>query len=304
MTGAATTRASFRAMGTDIEVLGPRAGFADALDTIARRFATEERRFSRFRGDSELTRINRSAGHPTTISSTMGTVLRASLDAAQRTEGRFDPTVLHALEAAGYDRDFDEILAGARGELHPAEPCGRWREIALDAGRVVLPPDIGIDLGGFVKGWTADAAAGDALATGIAWIAVNAGGDLRVDGAAPALRVKVEDPGDPSVTLVTLEMSTGALATTSVVKRAWGPDAHHVIDPRSGRPATSDVLQATVWAPTCAEAEVLAKDVLLLGAPAAAAHEAVVVTRDGDVVVSFTPQNLPADAATSDRNVA
>jgi thiamine biosynthesis lipoprotein len=304
MTGAATTRASFRAMGTEIEVLGARDGFADAVDAIARRFATEERRFSRFRGDSEITRINRRAGRPTTISSTMGTVLRASLDAAQRTEGRFDPTVLHALEATGYDRDFDEILAGARGELHATEPCGRWREIALDTGRVLLPPEVGIDLGGFAKGWTADAAAGDARATGIAWIAVNAGGDLRVEGAAPPLHVKVEDPEDPSATLVTLEMSTGALATTSVVKRSWGPDAHHMIDPRTGRPAATDVLQATAWAPTCADAEVLAKEAVLLGSSAAGAREVVIVTRDGDVVVSFAPQNRRADAVAPDRKAA
>ena len=283
-----TARASFRAMGTGVELLGPGGDAFDVARTaVVRRFTEDERRFSRFRGDSELSSVNRSAGTWTVISEELETVLRAAIEAATRSGGRFDPTVLGALEAAGYDRDYDEVLAGARAALHPAEPCGRWRDIELAPGRVRLPEGVGIDLGGLAKGWTVDAAAWAAVGAGLRWAMVNAGGDLRIVGDAPPLPVSIEDPDAPGTSILIVELATGALATSSVATRAWGPNAHHLIDPRTGRPAATDVVQATTWAPTCAEAEIVAKDLVLRGSDAAGATEAVVVTRGGDVLVSF-----------------
>jgi thiamine biosynthesis lipoprotein len=291
--------ATFRSMGTDVSVIGPdRASFGRAVDVVRARFEAEDRRCSRFRADSELTRVNRAAGVWTRISAPFADVTDRAIAAARATDGRFDPTVHDALVAAGYDRDFDEMLAGARGELHPATPCGRWTDIERRGDELRLPPEVHLDLGGIAKGWTVDLAVDEALAHS-PWIVVNAGGDLRVGGDADPIEVGIEDPERPTDELLRTTIATGALATSSVMKRAWGTDAHHVIDPATGRPAVTDVLQATVWAPTCAEAEVAATDALLSGPAAAGRYPAVLVTRSAEIIVSMPvePPRRPEAAA-------
>ena len=280
---------AFRAMGTGIQLLGPEDHPAApaAAQAVEQRFTEEEQRFSRFRSDSELSLVNAAAGSPTPVSPAFAEVVLLALDAAAATEGLFDPTVHDALVAAGYDRDFAEVLAGARGSLHPAVPCGRWAEVEVDAGVMRLPVSVHLDLGGIAKGWTVDLAAYDALEAGLPWALVNAGGDLRLVGDAPTIEIAVEDPEQPERELLRLRLADGALATSSVAKRSWAPGRHHVIDPRTGAPAETDLLQATVWAPTCTQAEILATRALLEGSVAAASLRCAVVTRGGDVLVAF-----------------
>jgi len=286
-----TSVLAFRAMGTDVRLIGP-AGhptFARAGDVVRDTFEREEHRCSRFRADSELSNVNACAGSWTQVSAGLTRIVVAAIDAARRTQGRFDPTVLPAVLAAGYDRDFDEVLAGARAALRPAAPCGRWEEIEIHGRRLRLPTGAALDLGGFAKGWTVDLAADAAIAAGLPWALVNAGGDLRLGGAGPegGIDVAVEDPEDQQVELARLRLSHGALATSSVTRRAWGHGMHHLIDPATGRPADGAVLQATVWAPTCAEAEVAAKDALLSGPAAVERSAAILVLRDGEVHASL-----------------
>jgi FAD:protein FMN transferase len=286
-----TDQHTFRAMGTNVTLMGPECpAFPPAARSVEAVFAREEQRYSRFRGDSELTRVNTAAGTWTTVTPAFEGLVRFALVKAAETDGAFDPTVLDAVIAAGYDRTFDEVLAGARGALHPPRPCGRWREIEVREGAIRLPDAVGLDLGGVAKGHTADLAALEAVAAGMDWALVNAGGDLRIAGDAPELRVAIEDPEDRSQTLAELHLREGALASSSVRSRAWGDDLHHVIDPRTGAPAKGDAVQATVWAPTCAEAEVLATWALLLGPDAASVLPSAIVTRDGDVLVSFSSE--------------
>lgn len=280
---------SFRAMGTTVRVLtderAPASAVSSAAGAIRHTFEREERRFSRFRADSELSLVNTAAGHPTRVSPTFASVMRLALDAAAATGGLFDPAVLGALKAAGYDRGFDEVLAGARGALHPATPCGRWRDVVLEDDGLLLPSGVGVDLGGLVKGWTADRAASRAMDAGLPWALVNAGGDLRVAGSAPPVSVAVEDPDDPDVELGRLTVRAGGVATSSIRSRSWGAGLHHVIDPRTGAPSATDLIQVTVAASTCAEAEVRAKAVLLRGS-IAADESTVAVSSDGHVFVS------------------
>ena len=286
-------RHAFRAMGTAVELLvdddrTPAAAVARAIAEVESVFLREELRYSRFRGDSELSRVNAAAGSTTLVSEPFAELLRFSLRQAAGSGGLFDPTVLAAVRAAGYDRDFDEVLAGARDALRPrAVPCGRWREIGL-RGRVLrLPRGVGLDLGGVAKGWTVDLAADAAVSAGMPWAVVNAGGDLRVAGSAPAVEVAVEDPADPSATIARLSVTAGAVATSSTLRRAWGEGLHHLIDPRTGAPSDTGVVQATVWAPTCALAEIAAKRALLGGE--LGADPGVVVGGDGDVVMNLEP---------------
>jgi thiamine biosynthesis lipoprotein len=280
-------------MGTEVELAadateGDRA-FALAAERVERTFAREDRRCSRFREDSELSEVNRRAGRPTLLSPGLATIVRHALAAAAGTDGRFDPTVLDAVVAAGYDRDFDEVLAGARAALRPTRPCGRWREASLDDDVLLLPPDVGLDLGGIAKGWTVDLAIAEALDEGLSWVVVNAGGDLRFDGDAPpgGFDVGVEDPQALGLELLVLILDRGAVASSSTTRRAWGEGLHHLIDPSTGAPASTGVLQATVWAPTCAEAEIRAKDALLRGEDALDGTLGVLVTDDGRVVTNL-----------------
>jgi thiamine biosynthesis lipoprotein len=159
---------------------------------------------------------------------------------------------------------------------------------------VRIPDGTGIDLGGVAKGWTVDLAAAAALEAGAAWALVNAGGDLRIAGEAPALDVAIEDPADRSAEALRVRLAAGGLATSSIRVRAWGEGRHHLIDPATGAPADDAVIQASVWAATCAEAETLATWALLTGRSALDRVAGAIVTRDGDLVTSFPTTEVAA----------
>jgi thiamine biosynthesis lipoprotein len=282
---------TFRAMGTQIEVLADDDTdpivFEAAAASVARIFEREESRFSRFREDSELSRVNRSAGSWVEVSDPFADVVAMAIRGAERTGGLFDPTVLQALEAAGYDRDFASVDGhDDRARLAPV-PCGGWERIELRDARVRLPSGVGLDLGGLVKGWTADLATEAVVAAGLPWAIVNAGGDLRMAGEAPPQEIGIEDPDDRREVLCVVRIDGGAFATTSVTQRRWGKGQHHLIDPRIGLPAATPVVQATVWASTCAEAEVSSKRAALQGLDALEELSAVLVLATGEIVTNL-----------------
>ena len=216
----------------------------------------------------------------------------------QATGGRFDPTVLDALEAAGYDRSFDQLPAGRHGTadnrpaLGPAPGLAAIR-IDTEAGTVTLPVGTRVDPGGIAKGYAADLLCADLRAGGAVGACVNIGGDLRVSGTSPrggpwAVAVPHPHGGEAA----TLELSDGAAATSSPLQRAWhaaGRPAHHLIDPRTGQPADTGILQATVVAGEAWRAEVAAKAAFLAGLPDALplatrlGTEALVIDQDGGI---------------------
>jgi thiamine biosynthesis lipoprotein len=287
---------AFRSMGTLVTLIAPapageRAAerLEEALAVVRATFEREDERFSRFRAGTEISLVNDRAGTWTQVSKPFLKVLRSSLAAAAETGGLFDPSVLPALLAVGYDRDFDDVIAGARLALHPPEPCGRWREIRIREDAVLLPDGVALDFGGIAKGWTVDRAA-KRIRHLVPWCLLDAGGDLRLVGSAPGggLEIAVEDPHDATAEILRLRLSGGAVATSSVTLRSWGPDLHHLIDPRTGLPARTGVLQATVWAKTCAQAEVASKWALLDGETALARFPAVLVHDDGRIVTNLS----------------
>ena len=264
------------------------AALTHAFDIVQRTFVREDQRFSRFRPDTEISRVNDAAGSWTTVSKPFLKVLLLALEAARVTDGLFDPTVLPALLAAGYVGDFDEVLAGARLALHPPEPCGRWPEIEIRGREVRLPAGVSLDFGGIAKGWTVDRAA-KRMRELLPWALVDAGGDLRLVGRAPAggLAIGIEDPHEPSREVLRLRLERGALATSSVTTRSWGEGRHHLIDPRTSEPAATGILQATVWAPTCSGAEMGSKWALLEGDGILERLPAVLVHDDGGIVTNL-----------------
>jgi FAD:protein FMN transferase len=270
----------FRAMNTDVAAWlwsdSPASAFW--LHEIEAFFGEVEAELSRFRPESGLSRLNASAGRgPQPVSDLVQTVLAAALRSAEDSEGIFDPTVLGALHRAGYVRSF-ELLAdgsvqqeGEAGDAVREDAALDWRAVALDRrrGEVTLPAGLGLDLGGIAKGWAVDRAAEMLGAWGAAL--VDAGGDIRAS-AAPGGEpwpIGIQDPFDPAADLGVLDLSEGAVATSTVGRRRWQHDGrlmHHLIDPQTGEPSRSDLHTVTVIAPTAADAEVAAKVALILGA--------------------------------------
>lgn len=299
--GTAAVQETFRVMGTDAHVIvvdGP----TDAIPSARDQLEQLEARWSRFRADSELCRLNERAGTPVIVSDLTFALVDLACQWWARTGGAFDPTVLPALERAGYDRTFEDLrtsgLTDAAGRIDPAPGCGG---IVLDpiARAMTLPPGVRIDLGGIAKGFAADVVAAQVLRSGAAGVCVNLGGDLRVSGRPPhgadAWVVAVDGPPgfDAEGPLGVVSLTEGAVATTSRSLRTWrrGPSTHHhVIDPRTGRPACTPWVSATVISGRAVDAEALAKAALLAPTPALAssaltAHggTGVLVADDGTV---------------------
>lgn len=273
-------RRSFRAMGTDVELLVHADDAGAALDAAECEFHRLEALLSRFREDSELSRLNRDGSID--AGPDLLRVVELALAARDRTGGRFDPTVHDALVAAGYDRTF-EAVAPARDEWAQATGAPAGGEVSVAGRRIELEPGVRLDLGGIGKGYAAERAA-ELLATAGPCL-VNAGGDIAVRGGSWPVGVEH----------LTLELSAGGLATSGRDRRRWrrgGRELHHLIDPETGEPARTDVLRVTVVAGDAVDAEVAAKSLFLAGADRAAAEAdaagtpAVVVAEDGRTLLA------------------
>jgi thiamine biosynthesis lipoprotein len=280
---------TFRAMNTDVKVITsvdePRV--AHAVSSV---FAQAEARFSRFRDDSELSRINRSC-EPMVVSAAMFDALATARRYVELTGGLFDPAIGGALVALGYDRSFAPgALDREREEAAPA--AASFLSVELDAARktVKRPHHIQLDLGGMIKGRTVDEAAAHLPLRG----AIDAGGDIVVrGGGTKGWRIAIEDPRDSSRTIGSVRVSDGAIATSAANRRRWRVARsvrHHLVDPRTQRSAVTDVLQATVIAPTAERADVFAKTVFLLGVDRgldlleSVGLGAVVINANGEVI--------------------
>lgn len=239
----------FRSMGCEIVVGG---ATDDEASRIERLFARRDATFSRFVAASEINRVNEHAGRPTLVSADFAAMVDLALTAAGQSRSLVDPTLGSALETAGYDRDFAALDDDPR-PVGLAAPS-RLRGLRLRGRVLELPAGVRLDLNGIVKSQTVDEAV--ALLSGCGY--VSAGGDLAARGD-----LSVGLPGGEVVHLV-----AGGLATSGSDRRRWhrgGRLQHHLIDPRTGRPANSPWEQVTVCARTCLGADVAAKAAFLLG---------------------------------------
>lgn len=311
---------SFACFGGTVELHVKGTG-ADGTSAVAAARAARERldgihqRLSRFHEASELSLLNRDPRATVPASPLLRALARAVVEAGHRSGGLVDATLLDEIEAAGYrdslqGRERTPLAALLNGSGEPAtamtkpaatgpSPRRAWELIEVDerAGTITRPPGVRIDSGGIAKGLAADLVA-VRLGSHPAF-AVDCCGDLRIGGREGAPRVvHVSDPfgGDP---IHTLALMRGAIATSGIGARSWrvgDGHAHHLLDPATGRPAFTGVVQATALAPTGFLAEVHAKSALLAGPEHAAEwlpHGGVIVTEDGRAEV-LGPQRADA----------
>ncbi len=282
-----------------VEGAGPAGEPGEALFAARDLLLVWHAEFSRFKPESELSRLNRDERSAVPVSALMARFAQAVVDAAAATGGLVDATMLDEIERLGYktERFHGSLALPLALALAPPRCCAgphpdrRWRTIEVDlaTSTVTRPPGVRLDGGGIVKGLLADVV-GELLQEHNSYL-VDCEGDVRVGGGAGLERsIAVTAPLSRRV-LHEFTLAAGAVATTSITKRSWMErlkPAHHLLDPATGLPAYTGIVQATALAPTALEAEALAKAALLSGPRAAAGwlrHGGVILLDDDSHVV-------------------
>ncbi len=264
----------FFAMGSAMSALMETVSLAgeDALEQTPAWFEEWEQALSRFRPDSELSVLNDSPGYPMPVGEALWDALQAARRAHRLSRGLVTPTVLTALESAGYDRSFELVVDGpsraGSGSLPNAQSLD---QVVFDPVKhtVLLPPGVRLDLGGIGKGWAAQQAMQRLSAFGPAL--VDAGGDLAISATlmdGQPWQVGVGNPFDPEQNLALLRLGRCGAATSGRDYHRWFQDGvwqHHIINPRTGRPAQTDVVSVTALAADALLSEMAAKTALILG---------------------------------------
>jgi FAD:protein FMN transferase len=262
--------ATWESLGTSVVLrVADGTRLEDARAAVERDLAAIDRACSRFRADSELTRVNAQAGRSLKIGALLMEAIELALRAAELTDGDVDPTVGRALTLAGYDRDWRRLDPPAahprRDTALTARTIRGWRTVALDRehGTLRTPAGIALDLGATAKAWAADRAAAAACAAARCGALVSVGGDIATHGPAPVggwqIRVTDDHRSDSSAAGQTISIDSGGLATSSTAVRRWshaGRNMHHIIDPATGAPVRDTWRTVSVAAACCADANI------------------------------------------------
>jgi thiamine biosynthesis lipoprotein len=261
---------------------------------------------SRFRDDSELARINRTGGG--VVSPLLFAAVEAALSAAETTDGLVDPTVGAAMNALGYDRDFDVIVRRGAKPSFELRPASGWRSVDVfrDTSIVRVRRNGHLDLGATAKAFAADRIASSIYAATGSPILVSLGGDIASGGPAPAAGWPIlvtDDSRDRRGPGQVVAIREGGLATSSTTVRRWrtgNVEAHHIVDPRTGAPAAEVWRTVSVAARTCLDANTAATAAIVMGRTAPAWLDerdliARLVRVNGEVVLTGGwPKEVPA----------
>lgn len=292
---------SFRAIGTTATVVVTgRAALHPAVELLRADLAALDGACSRFRADSEIRAVERAAGRWVEVSPLLARCLDAALRVASLTAGLVDPTVATCMDAIGYDRDFDLLgAAGPTSTRAVPRPAPGWWRIGWEPARrrVLVPRGVRIDLGSTAKALAADLVVHRIAEVTRCGVLVNLGGDLAVAGPPPpgGWRVHVtDDHALPGAAGQVVTLGTGGLATSGTTRRRWqrlGTAAHHIVDPRTGRPAGGPWRTVSVAAGNCLDANAASTAAIVLGAAAHSwltAHRlpARLVAQDGQVALT------------------
>jgi FAD:protein FMN transferase len=274
-----TASASFPALGTTAAVVVADAdALAAARAAVECELAAVDRACSRFRDDSELVRANARSGQEVLVGRLLLEALRTALRAARLTAGLVDPTVGRTLRLAGYDRTFRLVSArdGSRFEACFERVPG-WTCVRLDEERSLLrvPAGVELDLGATAKALAADRGAAAAQRAAGCGVLVGLGGDIAVAGEPPAggwpVRLADDHAADPDAAGPTVALAAGGLASSGTTVRRWrsaDAELHHIVDPRTGRPAATPWRTVSVAAASCVDANTASTAAIVLGVDA------------------------------------
>jgi thiamine biosynthesis lipoprotein len=278
--------ADWRALGTYVQLVVAGGDKLESAQAVAVRVLSEiDRACSRFRSDSDLTRANANAGSWTQVDPLLAAAVAAAVRAAEQTEGLVDPTLGRSLAAIGYNRDIAAVQAqpGPAGIPLPALP-GAWSRIGIDpTGGVLVPEGVALDLGATGKAFTSDLIAASIVREVGAPCVISVGGDVAVGIAAEGpvpWRIAVSElpEADPAAMVL---LPSGGLATSTTTARRWrrgNEMIHHLLDPVTGYPVTTNWRAASIAASTCVAANTASTAAILLGAAAPAWLERFGVT--------------------------
>jgi thiamine biosynthesis lipoprotein len=241
---------------------------------------------SRFRPDSEIAVVNRSEGAPVRVSMLLFEAIRVACEVAEMTDGAVDPTVGAALEALGYDRDFDLVGESAlsdggspQAHMRAGVPAPGWWRVELDSRRrtVRVPPGTRVDLGSSAKAWVADRAATHIAAALHTGVLVSVGGDVAAAGPAPtggwAIGIAPDSSASPDHVDEVVSITGGGLASSSTQVRTWrhaGRRVHHIVDPATGECVDAPWTLVSAAARSCVEANAATTAAFVWGSQAEA----------------------------------
>jgi thiamine biosynthesis lipoprotein len=263
-------------MGSPSEILVD--GSVDLIPLGFSRLRQLEQTWSRFLPDSELNRLQEWRGGWLECSDDLVAALQWCRRMHTETHGLFDPSIRTSLERLGYDRTFAEIVeqsARDSGSSSP-NPAPGLDGLEISGTWVRLAPGLSIDLGGIGKGLAADLVADELIANGANSAYVSLGGDIHTAGEPVdenGWQVPLLHPvtGD---SIAHHALYSGALVMSTVAIRQWtrdGAQHHHIVDPRSGRSADTDLVAVAVADHSAARGEALAKAAIIAGESAGAA---------------------------------
>ena len=265
-----------RALGcsTRVIVTRPRS-LARAKAAVDEVITAIDRAASRFRADSELSRLNASPGRAVKLSPLLAQAIAAALRGAELTDGAVDPTVGSAVRLAGYDTDFAAVPREGEPIRLFAQPIPGWKAVHFDPSTrtVIVPRGVELDLGATGKALASDLAVAAAIKViGEGGVLVNLGGDIAVAGDAPAGGWAIQASEDGATPLSEAEetvcIASGGLATSGTTVRRWvrGETVlHHIIDPATGAPVDTCWRTATVAAGTCVDANIASTAAIVMG---------------------------------------
>jgi thiamine biosynthesis lipoprotein len=276
-TGQADASARWQALGTLVHlvVTDPRC-LNEARQLLAADLDQVDVACSRFRADSEIRALRTGNGRPVLVSPLLAEAITVALRAARLTDGDVDPTVGAAMSAVGYDRDFERVPRIGPPVVVTTRTVPGWREVHLEGRSLTMPAGVKLDLGATAKAWAADRSAARISSRLGCGVLVSLGGDIAVAGPETpegGWRVRVQDvtgapedpPGGPYALIA---IRAGGLATSSTAARRWqrgGDVLHHILDPRTGRPAEPVWRTVSVAADSCADANAASTAAIIRG---------------------------------------
>ncbi len=291
-------RIRWQSLGTYVHLCVASADKAAAAERQARGLlAVVDRACSRFRADSELSRVNAAAGSWVRTEPVLVAATVAAVEAAEHTEGIVHPLLGHVMVGLGYDRTFTALQPGrAMAARIAPPPPDSWRAIEWEADALRIPAGTALDLGATAKAWASDLISQSIAEEQRTAVALSLGGDVAVAAADRPTWWPIEireHPDEEGGTQVAI--ASGGLATSSTTVRRWtvaGASHHHLVDPRTGRPARTRWRTVSATGPSATAANVATTAAVILGEEAEewlTGHgvAARLVSEDG--TVSMTP---------------